>query len=160
MRTLIIATALAGLVTLTACDGAVSQAEATPPPAAKKKSLARPAQMYAGQDQIQAVQSGTVEFNAEGGVILTAKGTTASAGWSDAGFLPRIYAATPPDGIYEVDVIATQPSGPSAQVVTPIEADGEWNRYTDGRVKGIKFMTKTNELVVMAAPKPAAAAGQ
>ena len=25
----------------------------------------------------------------------------------------------------------------------------DWNRYTDGRVKGVKFMSKTNEVTVM-----------
>lgn len=147
-RFILVAGALACL-SLTACEGQVSEAEATPPP---KKSLARPAQMYAGQDQINSVESGTVTVGPDGGLVLKVKGATASAGWTDPAFLPRIYAATPPDGIYEVDVIASHPSAPGAQVITPIEVSGAWDRYKDGRVKGVKFMSKTNDITVMVAP--------
>ncbi len=146
-RFILVAGALACL-SLTACEGQVSEAEATaaPPP---KKSLARPAPMYAGQEQVLSVQSGDVEVGHTGGLNLSAKATAASAGWTAPAFLPRIYAAQPADGIYEVDVIATAPSAPGAQAATPIDVSGHWNRYTDGRVKGIKFMSKTNEVTVM-----------
>lgn len=157
MRRILMAAGLVACLGLAACEGQVSQAEAETPAPEKKKSLARPAQMYAGQEQILSVESGTVAPSPNGGVIITAKGATASAGWSDAAFLPRIYAATPPDGIYEVDLIATKPTGAAAEVVTPVEIKGEWNRYTDGRVKGVRFITKTNEVTAMLAPSSAAA---
>lgn len=156
-RMMLVAGALACL-SLTACQGQVSQAEATPPPE-KKKSLARPAAMYAGQEQILSVDSGSVEVSHAGGLNLKATGKTSSAGWGDPAFLPRIYAASPPDGVYEVDVIATKPTAPGAQVETTIEVSGYWGKYTDGRVKGVKFMTKTNELTVMVPPAGAAPGG-
>ena len=65
------------------------------------------------------------------------------------GFLPRIYAATPPDGVYEVDVVAQKPAAAGAAGPTPVEAKGAWDKYTDGRVKGVKFLSKTNEVVAM-----------
>lgn len=139
--------AFAACLALTACDKQVSSAEATP--VVKKKSMARQAQMYAGQEQVISVASGTIEPSPGGGVILHASASTPSAGWTDAGFLPRIYPATPPDGIYEVDVVAQKPAAAAAQAVTPVEVKGEWDKYTDGRVKGVKFISKTNEVTVM-----------
>jgi len=111
--------------------------------------------MYAGQEQIQSLQAGSVELAEDGVLKLKVTGTTSSPGWTDTAFLPRIYAASPPDGIYEVDVIATKPTQPTAQTPTPIEVAGAWDRYKDGRVKGVKFISKTNEIVAMA-PSPAA----
>ena len=59
------------------------------------------------------------------------------------------YAATPPDGVYEGDVVAQKPAAPGAAGPTPVDVKGAWDKYTDGRVKGVKFMSKTNEVVVM-----------
>ena len=106
----LIAVGFAACLALTACDKQVSSADATPAPV-KKKSMARQAQMYAGQEQVQSVESGTVEASPGGGVILNAKASVPSGGWTQAAFLPRIYPATPPDGIYEVDVVAMKPTG-------------------------------------------------
>lgn len=147
-RFILVAGALACL-SLTACEGQVSEAEATTAAPAPKKSLARPAPMYAGQEQVLSVQSGAVEVGHSGGLNLSAKATAAGPGWTAPAFLPRIYAAQPADGIYEVDVIATAPAAPGAQTPTPIDVSGHWNRYSDGRVKGIKFVSKTNEVTVM-----------
>lgn len=147
---LLTAAILAGLsltgLSLAGCGKQTSQADATPAP---EKSLAHQAQMYQGQDQVQSVQTATVEPNANGGVILKAQATVAGPGYSKAGFLPRIYAATPPDGIYEVDVVADKPAAAAGAAPTPIEAKGDWDKYTDGRVKGVKFISKTNSVVAM-----------
>ncbi len=147
----LIAVGLAACLALTACDQPASTADTAAP--VKKKSMARQAQMYAGQEQLQSVESGTIVASPSGGVILNAKATAPSAGWTDVGFLPRIYPATPPDGVYEVDVVAQKPAAAAAQVLTPVEVKGEWNKYTDGRVKGVTFISKTNEVTVMLAPK-------
>jgi hypothetical protein len=109
--------------------------------------------MYAGQEPILRIDSASVERgDTPGALKLSAQGATASAGYTQAGFLPRVYAAQPPDGIYEFDVVAMKPAGPAAQVVTPIEVKGAWSRYTDGRVKGVKLIAKTNEVVAMLPP--------
>ena len=114
-----------------------------------KKSLARQVQFYQGQDHVQAIQSATVIKHADGGLDLQAKAITDGAGWTKVGFLPRVYAATPPDGIYEVDVVADKPATPGAAGPTAVEVKSGWDRYKDGRVKGVKFISKTNEVVAM-----------
>lgn len=145
MRKTILAAGLLACLSLTAC-GQPAEPEAVAE--APKKSLARQAPLYAGQEQVQSIQSGAIEADPQGGVILKAMVTTAGAGWTQAGFLPRVYAATPPDGVYEVDVVAQKPATADA-APTPVEVQGGWSKYTDGRVKGVKFISKTNELVAM-----------
>jgi hypothetical protein len=105
--------------------------------------------MYAGQHLLQSVQAGTVEASPSGGVVLKAQATTAGDGWTDLGFLPRIYPATPRDGIYEVDVVGQQPTAPGAATPTAVEVRGAWSKYADGRVKGVKFIAKSNEVIAM-----------
>jgi len=149
MRSFLMAAGLVACLGLAGCGEAEEEVAAPPPP---KKSMARVAPMYAGQEPILSVQSGSVTPSPDGGVILKASGMAAGPGWSDPAFLPRIYPATPEDGVYEIDIIATKPTTPAGETPTAIEAEGAWNRYTDGRVKGVKFMTKTNELTVMLPP--------
>ena len=148
MRSIVLMAAVFGCLSLTACDKpAAPAADATA--AAPKKSLARQAPLYAGQEQVQSVESGTVTTDAGGGLNLAAKATTDGAGWTQVGFLPRVYAATPPDGIYEVDVVAQKPAAPGAAGPHPVDVKSAWDRYKDGRVKGVKFISKTNEVVAM-----------
>ena len=116
---------------------------------AAEDRLARQAPLYAGQEQVLSVQSGTVTKDAGGGLNLEAKATTDGGGWTQVGFLPRVYAATPPDGIYEIDVVAQKPTTPGAAGPTPVDVKSAWDRYKDGRVKGVKFISKTNEVVAM-----------
>jgi len=149
-RTLIIAAGALACFGLSACsssDAANKTAAATAE--APKKSLARQAPFYAGQDNVQSVESGKVTKDQGGGLNLEAKATTDGGGWTQVGFLPRVYAATPPDGIYEVDVVAQKPAAAGKAGPTPVEVKSGWDRYKDGRVKGVKFISKTNEVVVM-----------
>jgi hypothetical protein len=148
MRIFIIAAGALACVSLAACSGSKADASDAAD-AAPKKSLAHEAQMYQGQEQVQSVQSATVEAAPGGGVVLKASATAAGAGYTNPGFLPRIYAATPPDGVYEVDVVADKPATPGAATPTPVEIKGAWDKYKDGRVKGIKFISKTNEVTAM-----------
>lgn len=152
-----IVAALTAVLMVSACSEKPAAKEEAA--AAPEKSYGRPAQMYQGQGLVDSVQSATAERDKDGGVVLNAKATAAGPGYANPGFLPYIYAATPPDGVYEVDVVADAPATPGAAAPTPIEAKGAWNKYTDGRVKGIKFIAKTNSVVVMlpaaGAPEPA-----
>lgn len=153
MRTLLIAVGLAGglavALGLAGCEAKKEEVAAAPAP---KKSISRPDQMYAGEEQILSVASGTAERNADMSIMLTAEGTVPSAGYTRPYFLPRIYIAPPPKGIYEVDVVAKTPTEPAAQAVTPIKVEGNWAKYNDDRVQGITFITKTNQVTVMVAP--------
>ena len=146
----------AGLVTCMTAAGLVlaSCGEKPADPAATaatapKKSLARPAPLYAGQAQVLALQTGTATAAGNGGVDLAVTATTDGSGWTQAGFLPRVYAATPPDGVYEVDVVAQAPASPGGAGPAPVKVSSAWDRYTDGRVKGEKFISRTNEIVAM-----------
>jgi hypothetical protein len=147
MRNVILVAGALACLTLAGCGSPVSQAEATAP--APKKSLARMAPLYAGQEQIQSITAASVSADPGGGLDLKASGVAAGPGYSQVGFLPRIYAASPPDGIYEIDVVAQAPAAPGAAAPTPVEAKGAWDKYKDGRVKGVKFISKTNEVVAM-----------
>jgi hypothetical protein len=152
MRKILFVAGAFACLSLSACDKK-PEATAAAPVEAPKKSLARMAPLYAGQDQVTSVQSGAVTTDAGGGLNLEAKATTDGGGWTQVGFLPRIYAASPPDGVYEIDVVGQKPAGPGATGPTPVDVKGAWDKYKDGRVKGVKFMSKTNEVVVMVPAK-------
>ncbi len=134
---------------------ACEQPQEAPPAEPVKKSLARQDQMYAGEELAQSVIAGTVERGQGPGVlVLKATFTVPSEGYTRPYFLPRIYPATPPDGTYEIDVVVAKPATAPA-TATPVELkfEGAWSKYADDRVKGIKFMTKTNSVVAMLPPK-------
>ena len=33
--------------------------------------------------------------------------------------------------------------------LTSVEVNGDWSKFTDGRVKGVKYISKTNSVVAM-----------
>lgn len=149
MRKLILAAGLLACLSLAACNEKPAEPAATAATETPKKSLARQAPFYAGQEQVLSIQSATVTPDKGGGLNLEAKASTDGGGWTQVGFLPRVYAATPPDGIYEVDVVAQKPATPGAAGPTSVSVKSGWDRYKDGRVKGVKFISKTNEVVAM-----------
>jgi hypothetical protein len=117
---------------------------------APKRSLARQAQFYQGQEQVDSLQAGSVEKSATPGTLrLKADAKVPMAGYTAGGFKPRVYAAAPPDGIYEVDVVAARPAAPGAAAPTTIHIEGSWPGYNQERLKGVKLISKTNEIVAM-----------
>lgn len=156
MRGLFLAAGLAAAVGLSACQQSNSAANETAA-APVKKDLGRSRTMYQGQEPIVKVDSATVEVGKSGdSLILKATGTAAGPGYTDAQFLPRIYPAPPPDGVYEVDVVATKPAG-AAAAPTPIEVKGDWTSYPKARLKAVRFIAKSNavEAALPAATAPA-----
>lgn len=148
MRTILIVAGLTACVGLSACQQSKSQATEVAP--AAKKSLSRPAPLYAGQAEILAVDTASVApGKTDGALTLKATGKTDVAGYYNLAFLPRINAAPPADGIYDVDVIGYTPQGAAAQAVTPVDASGEWTNYPKARLKGVRFNAKTNSVVAM-----------
>ncbi len=136
--------------------GCGQKAEEVVAPAPHKKSMARQDQMYAGEEQVQSITTGSVERGyGEGVLVLKATAVAPTAGYTRPYFLPRIYPATPPDGIFEIDVVAAAPPTPGAAAPTELKVEGAWSKYKDDRVKGVKFMTKTNSLVAMLPPRAA-----
>lgn len=152
MRRILVAVGLTACLTaglgLTACQQSQSQADETAP--APKKSLSRPAPLYFGQDQILQVDSASIEPGKSPDTLsLKATGKTPTAGYYDLVFLPRINAAPPPDGIYDVDVIGYKPQAAAASAVTPVETKGDWANYPKARLKGVRFIAKNNAVVAM-----------
>lgn len=156
MRKLIVAAGLVACLGLTACEQSKSEASATPPPPVHK-SLARQAQFYAGQEQILSLSTANVAMD-QGKLVLKVDGQAPGPGYKDAVFVPRIYAAAPKDGVYEVDVVVTEPAGAPA-TPTPIQIEKAWPGYPAGRLKGVKFIAKGNEMVAMLPAAAAAKAG-
>lgn len=158
MRPILMAAGLAAAFALSACEQSAEKADAPAAAAPAKKSLGRQRQMYQGQEPIQSVQSGTVAVAANPqNLTLTASGTAPGPGYTRGTFLPRIYPAAPKDGIYEVDVVAEKPAAGGAAAPTPIEIKGEWPGYPADRLKGVRFISATNDVTVMLAGAPAPA---
>ena len=150
MRTIVIVAGLAACLGLSACDQSNNEAtEAAPAAPAAKKYMSRSATFYAGQEQILQVDSATVEVNKAGNLTLKAEGKTETPGYYRFGFIPRINAVAPTDGIYDVDVVGYKPETPGAQVVTPVTVSADWSAAPMSRVKGVRFVTKTNDVVAM-----------
>ena len=145
MRRVFMAAGLVALIGLSACNSKEEAAAPPPPP----KSMARPQQMYAGQEQVAKIDSASIKVSAPGKLEMTAAGDVGMAGYKNAAFLPRINAAPPKDGVYEVDVVADKPAGPGAAAMTPIEIKKAWAPYPADHLKGVKFFAKTNSVVAM-----------
>ncbi|MFC3078753.1 hypothetical protein ACFODL_11695 [Phenylobacterium terrae] len=151
MRPILMAAGLAAAFALTACgEQADKAAEAPAAEAPAKKFFGRQRQMYQGQEAIQRVDSGTVAVSDNPqNLILTVSGLAAGPGYTRGTFLPRINPAAPKDGIYEVDVVAEKPAAGAAATPTPIDIKGEWPGYPADRLKGVRFISATNDITVM-----------
>ena len=146
MRSVILAAGFLLAVGLSACDSAKDEAAAPPPPT---KSMARSQQMYQGQEQIAKVDTAAIKVGKDGTLEMEATGSVPMAGYKNPGFLPRINAAPPKDGIYEVDAVADRPATPGAAATTPIELKGAWPNYPKDHLKGVKVFARNNSVVAM-----------
>jgi hypothetical protein len=145
MRRVLVAAGLAALLGLSACEEPKEEAVAPAAP----KYFGRQQQFYAGQEQLQSLTSATVAVGKSGALEMTANGSAASAGYTNLGFMRRIYAGPPKDGIYELDVVGDRPAGAAAQAVTPVEVKGAWDGYPKERLKGVRLISKTGSVVAM-----------
>ncbi len=146
MRMGILAVGVCLAVGLSACSQSKEQAQATTPAAPKYEG--RSQVMYQGQELIQKVDAGTVAVGKDGALDMTASGSVPMAGYKNPGFLKRIYAAPPKDGVYEMDVVADKPAT-GTPAATPIEVKGDWPNYPKDEVKGVRFIAKDNSVVSM-----------
>ena len=147
MRRVILAAGLSVLIGLAACDSSkTAEVAATPPP---PKSMARSQQMYQGQELISKIDAAAISVRSAGVLDINVTGSVGMAGYKNAAFLPRINAAPPKDGVYEVDVVADKPATPGAPAVTPIQIKKGWSPYPADHLKGVKFFAKTNAVVAM-----------
>ena len=148
MRRVILVAGLLLAVGLSACDSAKEDTSALPIPT---KSMARSQQMYQGQELIAKVDTASVSVGKDGALQMHAAGSVPMAGYKNAGFLPKINAAPPKDGIYEVDAVADRPAT-GAAAVTPIEVKGAWPNFPKDHLKGVKIFAKGNSVVAMLPP--------
>jgi len=151
MRGVLVAAGLVALLGLSACGDAKTEATEVAAPA-PVKSLGRQQQFYAGQEQLEGVTAASISVDKSGALEMHANASTPSAGYTNLGFLRRIYAGPPKDGIYELDVVGDKPAAASAQVVTPVEVKGAWETYPKQYLKGVRLMTKTGSVVAMLPP--------
>lgn len=149
MRNVTLAAAVAiAAFGLAACDASKSTTTTAAPVApAAPRYEGRSQQMYAGQEMVEKVDSASIKLG-KAGLEMEAKGSVPMAGYSKAGFLRRIYAAPPKDGIYELDAVADKPAGGVA-ASTPIDIKGEWSDFPKDRLKGVKIISKTGSVVAM-----------
>ena len=148
MRSVILAAGLFAALGLSACDSSKTETAAAPA-AAAPKYVGRSQQMYQGQEMISKVDAATIKVGKDGTLDMQASGSVPGPGYKNAGFLKRIYAGPPKDGIYEMDVVADAPASAGAAAATPIEVKGGWDKYPADRVKGVKFISKTNSVTAM-----------
>jgi hypothetical protein len=147
MRSVILAAGLvAAAIGLSACDSSKTETAAAP---AAPKYVGRSQQMYQGQEMVTKLDTATIKVGAAGTLDMMASGSVPSAGYKNAGFLKRILAGPPKDGIYEMDVVADAPPPAGAAAVTPIEVKGGWEKYPADHLKGVKFISKTNSVTAM-----------
>jgi hypothetical protein len=150
MRSVILAAGLFAVLGLSACDSSkTADTTAAPAAPAAPKSMARSQQMYQGQEMISKIDTATIKVGKPGVLDVVVNGGVEGAGFTNASLLPRINAAPPKDGIYEVDVVADRPAAAGAAVLTQIEVKKGWSPYPAEHLKGVKFWSKTNSVVAM-----------
>ena len=144
------ATGLVALLGLSSCESKTETTETSAAPA-PVKSLGRQQQFYAGQEQLESVSAASISVDKSGALAMNASAMAPGAGYTHLGFLRRIYAGPPKDGIYELDIVGDKPAA-GAAVATPVEVKGAWDGYPKQYLKGVRLMTKSNSVVAMLAP--------
>lgn len=145
MRRVLVAAGFVALLGLSACEQPKEEAAASAAP----KYAGRQQQFYAGQEQLQSIAAATVSVGKSGALEMTAGASAPGAGYTNLGFMRRIYAAQPKDGVYELDVVGDKPAGAAGQMVTPVEVKGAWDAYPKDRLKGVRLITRTGSVVAM-----------
>lgn len=141
-----LAAGCAAALGLSACQQSTSAAQDTPPP---KKDLGRSQVFYQGQEMLTKVDAATVTpGKSADSLTIQATGDVNGPGYTDATFVPRIYPAPPPDGVYEVDAVATKPAGAMVAQATPIEVKGSWTHYPQSHLKAVRIMAQGNQVTV------------
>jgi hypothetical protein len=128
---------------LSACQQSHSEAQVAPAP---KRDLGRSQVFYQGQGLIEKIDSATLQpSKTPGALTVKVAGMAAGPGYTDAELLPRIYPGPPPDGVYEIDVVATKPATAAAKP-TPIEVNTDW--APKRHMKAVRFMSASNQVEV------------
>lgn len=97
--------------------------------------------------QVDSVELATLKSNPPQ-LQIVARGTVRTGGYTNGTLIEIVYIQPPEDGIWEYDFVADPPSGPSPDVVTPIEAQTVRTSIPDG-LKGIRVKGETNSAEAM-----------
>jgi hypothetical protein len=149
MRSVILAAGLIAVLGLSACDSSKTDIAAAPTAPAAPKYSGRSQQMYMGQDMISKIDTAAIKVGKPGVLDVVVTGGVDGPGYKNEALLPRINAAPPKDGVYEVDVVADKPATQGAAAATPVEVKKGWSPYPAEHLKGVKFISKTNSVVAM-----------
>lgn len=74
-----------------------------------------------------------------------AEGVVPTLGYTNGQLLPYVYVQFPPDGIWDFDFVADAPSGPAAEVISPISASYFWHDYPK-KLKGVRVHAAVNSM--------------
>ncbi len=77
-------------------------------------------------------------------LVILAIGQVPTVGWSYGALVPYVYDAPPPDGYWEFDFVATPPSGPAGDIITPVAAGYNWAHYPTDTVNGVTVYASQN----------------
>ncbi|MEH0157364.1 hypothetical protein V6R21_24845 [Limibacter armeniacum] len=81
-------------------------------------------------------------------LLIKAKGTVPTDGWTNGILVPFVYVVPPIDGIYEFDFVADPPTGISTQAISKIDAEFVWEDFPVD-LRGIKIYASENSVVTM-----------
>lgn len=82
---------------------------------------------------------------------ISIEGQTSKPGFTNFHLEHYVYITPPEDGIYDADMVATPPSGPVIQVISPFEHQEVWENYPEEHLNGMRIHGTTNDVVVMLA---------
>jgi hypothetical protein len=82
-------------------------------------------------------------------VVVSAKGTVVTLGWTQADLVPWMYIVRPKDGILDLDFVATPPTENAIQLLSPI---GVLKAFSvPNWLRGIRVHSSQNEIETMLA---------
>jgi hypothetical protein len=77
-------------------------------------------------------------------IAVSALGSVTTGGWTQPDLVPWMYIAAPPDGILDLDFVATSPTGIALQVVSKIGVAKTF--AVPNRVKGVRVHSFQNKM--------------
>lgn len=78
-------------------------------------------------------------------VSIVAEGIVRTLGWTNGRLEPYVYVQPPPDGIYDFDFVATPPSGPAGDALSPITSK-EYTMPKPENFRGVRIHAEINKM--------------
>ncbi|MGC2238194.1 MAG: hypothetical protein WA584_18720 [Pyrinomonadaceae bacterium] len=78
-------------------------------------------------------------------VSIIAEGVVRTLGWTNGRLEPYVYVQPPPDGIYDFDFVATPPSSPAGDALSPITSK-EYKMPMPENFRGVRIHAETNKM--------------